>query len=55
MVGLYVLSQRVGSSIPFFNVTPITAIGGFLISVTKKDNDLKENHSSSVVNTKVIY
>jgi hypothetical protein len=54
MVGLYVLSQRVGSSIPFVNATAIAAIGGFLISVTKKYNDLKEDHSPSVVNTKVI-
>jgi hypothetical protein len=52
---MVVLSQRVGSSIPFLNVTAIAAIGGFLISVTKKYNDLKEDHSSSLVNTKVIY
>lgn len=41
-VRLYVLSQRVDWSILIVNVIAFAAIGGVLIYLTKKDNDLKE-------------
>ena len=42
VVRLYVLSQRVDWSILIVNVIAFAAIGGFLIYLTKKDKDLKE-------------
>jgi hypothetical protein len=42
IVRLYVLSQRVDWSILVVNVIAFAAIGGVLIYLTKKDNDLKE-------------
>jgi fluoride ion exporter CrcB/FEX len=42
IVMLYVLSQRVDWSILVVNVIAFTAIGGVLIYLRKKDNDLKE-------------
>lgn len=42
IVRLYVLSQRVDWSILVVNVIAFAAIGGVLIYLRKKDNDLKE-------------
>jgi hypothetical protein len=42
IVRLYVLSQRVDSSILFINVIGFAAIAGILIYLTKKDKDLEE-------------
>jgi hypothetical protein len=42
IVKLYVLSQRVDSSILLVNVIGFAAIAGILIYLTKKDKDLEE-------------
>jgi inner membrane protein involved in colicin E2 resistance len=42
MVKLYVLSQRIDSSILLVNVIGFAAIAGVLIYLTKKDKDLEE-------------
>jgi hypothetical protein len=42
IVRLYVLSQRVDSSILLVNVIGFAAIAGILIYLTKKDKDLEE-------------
>ena len=42
IVRLYVLSQRVDSSILLVNVVGFAAITGVLIYLTKKDKDLEE-------------
>ena len=42
MVRLYVLSQRIDSSILLVNVIGFAAIAGVLIYLTKKDKDLEE-------------
>ena len=43
VVRLYILWQRVDSSILFVNVIGFAAIAGFLIYLTKKDKDLEED------------
>jgi hypothetical protein len=42
IVRLYVISQRVDSSILLVNVIGFAAIAGILIYLTKKDKDLEE-------------
>jgi inner membrane protein involved in colicin E2 resistance len=42
MVRLYVLSQRIDSSILLVNVIGFAAIAGVLIYLTKKNKDLEE-------------
>ena len=42
VVRLYILWQRVDSSILLVNVIGFAAIAGFLIYLTKKDKDLEE-------------
>jgi hypothetical protein len=42
IVRLYVLSQRVDSSVLLVNVIGFAAIAGILIYLTKKDKDLEE-------------